>query len=78
MNEAGLVDILDPTTNEVINHCFGPTSDGGCPLAGRDGSVLCNGCRIAAPTAGPEYWDLWVPPASQHCPRAWNLDVIGY
>jgi hypothetical protein len=78
MYEAGLVDILDPIANEVVNHCYGPTSEGGCPLAGHDGAVGCNGCRVAAPNAGPEYWNLWVPPSSQHCPRAWNLESVGY
>jgi hypothetical protein len=51
---------------------------GGCPMAGPDGVVFCHGCRVAPSGAGPEYWNLWVPPASQHCPRAWNLEVIGY
>jgi len=37
MYEAGVVNILDPITNEVISHCYGPTAEGGCPLAGRDG-----------------------------------------
>lgn len=78
MNEASVVDILDPITNEVINHCFGPTADGGCPSAGRDGIVRCNGCLVAGPSAGPEYWNVWVPPATQHCPRAWKLEALGY
>jgi hypothetical protein len=78
MYESGVVDILDPITDEVINHCYGPTTEGGCPLAGRDGIVACHGCRIAAPSGGPEYWNLWVPPTSQNCPRAWNLEVVGY
>ena len=47
MYQSGLVDILDPITNEVISHCCGPTVEGSCPLANRDGVVLCNGCRIA-------------------------------
>lgn len=78
MYEAGLVDIVDTLTDEVIHHCFGPGEGGGCPLADSDGIVACNGCRVQAPSAGPEYWNLWVPPASQHCPRAWNLEVVGY
>jgi len=67
MNEAR-VDILDAVTDEVVNHCYGPTVEGRCSRAGRDGIVLCNGCRVAAPGSGPEYWLLRVPPASRHCP----------
>ena len=78
MFESGVVDILDPVTDEVINHCYGPTADGGCPMAGQNGLVACNGCRIAAQCAGPEYWRLLVPPTSVQCPRAWNLEVLGY
>jgi hypothetical protein len=78
MYESGIVDILDPITNEIIKHCFGPTGDGGCPLAGRDGLVFCHGCRIEAPNAGPEYWNLLVPPTSQQCPQRWHLESIGY
>src|SRR5674476_1290647 len=43
MYESGIVDILDPITNEVIKHCFGPTGDGGCPLAGRAASCSVTG-----------------------------------
>lgn len=78
MYENGVVDILDPTTNEVIKHCFGPTGLGGCPLVGQDGIVFCHGCRIEAPSAGPEYWNLLVSPTSQQCPQAWNLESVGY
>ena len=78
MNEIGVMDILDTTTNEVISHCSGPTAQGDCPLASPDGIVLCNGCRVAGPGAGPEYFNLWVPPDSRHCPRAWNLESLGY
>ena len=78
MFEDGVVDILDPITNEVIKHCFGPTAEGGCRMASPDGVVFCHGCRIEAPKAGPEYWNLWVPPTSQHCPQAWSLDSVGY
>jgi hypothetical protein len=78
MYEAGVVDILDPITDEVINHCSGPTADGGCPRAGRDGVVPCNGYRVAGQGSGPEYWNLFVPPDSQHCPGAWKLEALGY
>ena len=78
MNEDDVVDIVDPTTNEVVSHCFGPTAEGVCPSADRNGTVHCHGCRIEPHNAGPEYWDLWVPPASQQCPRAWNLESLGY
>ena len=46
MFEDGQVDILEPITNEVIKHCFGPTAEGGCPLASPDGVAFCHGCRI--------------------------------
>jgi hypothetical protein len=77
MSEAQ-VDMLDAATGEVVDHCFGPVLGGGCSRADRHGIVLCNGRRIAPPSAGPEYWLVWVPPASRHCPRAWGLDAIGY
>jgi hypothetical protein len=78
MYEPGLVDILDPITNEVVNQCYGPAREGICPQAGRNGVVLCQGCRVAGKKAGPEYWNIWVPPDSQQCPRAWTLEVLGY
>jgi hypothetical protein len=78
MYDAGVVDILDPVTSEVISHCSGPTAEGGCPRAGRDGVVLCHGCRVAGQGSGPEYWNLFVPPDSQHCPGAWRLEALGY
>lgn len=72
------VDILDAATGEVVEHCYGPVPGGSCSRPDRDGIVLCNGRRVAARSAGPEYWHLWVLPASQHCPRAWKLEAIGY
>jgi len=78
MPDDDVVEILDSNTNEVVNHCFGPTAAGGCPAADQDGVVLCHGCRIAPSSSGPEYWNLLVPQESHHCPRAWNLDSIGY
>ena len=72
------VDILGADTGEVVDYCFGLTRDGRCPNANRDGIVLCNGRRVAASREGPEFWLVWVPPASRHCPLAWNLDKIGY
>jgi hypothetical protein len=77
MSEAW-VDMLDAATGEVVDHCYGPVLGGDCSRADRNGIVLCNGRRIAAPSAGPEHWLVWVPPASRHCPRAWKLDAIGY
>jgi hypothetical protein len=77
MSEAW-VDLLDAATGDVVDHCYGPVLGGGCSRADRNGIVLCNGRRIAAPSAGPEHWLVWVPPASRHCPKAWKLDAIGY
>jgi hypothetical protein len=72
------VDILDADTGKVVDYCFGLTRDGHCPNANRDGIVPCNGRRVAASNQGPEFWLVWVPPASRQCPLAWNLDRIGY
>jgi len=78
MYEAGVIDILDPVTDQVVDRCSGPTMAGCCPKAGRDGVVGCHGCRVSGRSAGPEFWYLWVPPGSQHCPRAWKLESVGY
>jgi hypothetical protein len=72
------VDILDSATGQVVDGCYGPTSAGACPRAGQNGVVPCNGQRLAPHGAGPETWLIWVPPESQHCASAWNLDAIGY
>ena len=53
MYESGVVDILDSVTGEVINHCYGPTAVGGCPMTDQNGLVACHGCRIAAQDSGP-------------------------
>jgi hypothetical protein len=78
MYESGVIDILDPVNDEVLGQCCGPTNQGSCPAADPSGIVLCHGCTVAATNAGPEYWRLWVPDASRHCPGAWNLKVTGY
>jgi len=78
MDKDDLVNIVDPSTDEVVDHCFGPSADGTCPLADPSGVVLCNGHRVAAPNAGPELWNIFVPPGSRHCPRSWNLESLGY
>ena len=67
------VDILDERTGEVVGECHGPTTDGTCPYSTPSGVVGCEGRRIAPTEAGSEYWMLWVPPNSRHCPLAWNL-----
>ena len=72
------VDILDAAHGKVVDHCYGPTSGGSCPGANRDGIVPCNGRRIAASCTGPEHWLVFVPPATRHCPSAWNLAAVGY
>jgi hypothetical protein len=71
------VDIHDETTQHQVGHCDGPTPAGTCPNAGPDRVVACAGCRIAPHNAGPEYWLLWVPPGSRHCPLAWDLEYVG-
>lgn len=72
------VDILDPETDQVVDHCYGLTSEGRCPDANRDGVVLCNGRRVAPTGSGPEFWLILVPPASRQCPMSWDLGSIGY
>ncbi|MEO8519018.1 MAG: hypothetical protein ABI438_07525 [Dermatophilaceae bacterium] len=72
------VDILDADTDQVVDHCYGLTSGGSCPDANQDGIVPCNGRRVAPSGSGPEFWKVWVPPASRHCPMSWNLDSITY
>lgn len=68
------VDILDETTLEVVDHCDGPMPTGTCTRPGPGGIVACAGRRTAA-TDGPEYWHLWVPSGSRHCPFAWCLEA---
>jgi hypothetical protein len=77
MSEAR-VDILDAVTGDVVEHCYGPMAGGRCPYPGTDGIVPCHGHRVAPLAAGPEFWKVWVPPATQHCPQAWSLDSVGY
>jgi len=48
MNEIDVIGILDPVTDEVVTHCFGPTTAGKCPLASPDGIVHCHGARMIA------------------------------
>jgi hypothetical protein len=76
MNE-DRVDILDDVTHEVVDECYGPTATGCCPRTRPDGVVCCAGRRIAPTGAGPEYWMMWVPPGSRHCPLAWDLEYVG-
>jgi hypothetical protein len=73
------IDILDETTDEVVASCYGPTAEGKCPYVNARGIVRCAGHRIAptANDAGPEYWHLWVPGNSEHCPLAWNMADVG-
>jgi hypothetical protein len=71
MSEAR-VDILDATTREVVDHCYGPTLGGTCPRAGQAGIVFCHGRRIASLGDGPERWLLRVAPTSRQCPLAWQ------
>jgi hypothetical protein len=78
MEKPDVIDILDPINNEVLGHCCGPTAQGACPSADCSGIVLCDGCKVAGTGGGPEYWHVYVPPASRHCPRAWNLEAVGY
>jgi hypothetical protein len=75
MDEDG-VDILDDRTLEVVDHCDGPVA-GLCPYRHANGVVACAGFRIRPADAAPEYMLLQVPPGSQHCPLAWNLEAMG-
>jgi hypothetical protein len=78
MNEIDVTGILDPVTDQVVAHCFGPTAAGKCPLASPDGIVHCHGGRIEARKLVPEYWTLSVPLSSTVCPSTWHLDEVGY
>jgi hypothetical protein len=78
MDEDDVVDIVDPATNKVITHCFGPSAEGQCPLAAPDGTVFCHGRLIEARNSGPECWNLLIPGTSTACPQAWHLDEVGY
>lgn len=69
------VDILDASTREVVDHCYGPTQAGRCPRADRDGIVPCSGRCIVPLGEGPECWLRWVPPASRRCSLVWNPDA---
>lgn len=69
------VDILDVSTTEVVDHCYGPTLAGLCPRLDQDGFVPCHGHRIVPLGAGLESWGRWVPATARHCPLSWNQDV---
>jgi hypothetical protein len=69
------VDILDPGTGAAVGRCDGPDERGVCSEVAAHGVVACAGCRIAPTSARPEYWLLWVPPGSHHCPLAWQLEA---
>jgi hypothetical protein len=77
MTEEG-IDILDYTTLEVVDHCDGPLPGWVCPRADRAGVIPCAGHRISPADAAPVYSLMWVPPGSQQCPLAYNLEVAGY
>lgn len=69
------VDILDVFTNEVVDHCYGPTLSGQCPRLDQDGTAPCHGHRIVPLGAGLESWGHSVPSTARRCPLAWNQDV---
>jgi hypothetical protein len=69
------VDILDASTSEVVDHCYGPTLAGHCPRRDPDGLAPCTGHRIVPLGAGLESWGRWVPTTAWHCPLSWNQDV---
>lgn len=78
MGDEDRVDIRDAATGDVVEHCYGPSAEGACPYVDSDRIVPCSGHRVTGEGAGPEYWNILVPPHSQHCPQAWNLEAIGY
>jgi hypothetical protein len=69
------VDIVDPLSGDIVDHCYGPTFSGQCPRLNQSGIPPCSGHRIAPLGAGPESWLRWVPPTTRHCPLVWNEDV---
>lgn len=69
------VDMIDVTTDEVVDFCRGPSLGGLCPHPESDGTVPCAGRRVASEGMGPEHWMVWVPERTAHCPLGWNLDI---
>jgi hypothetical protein len=69
------VDILDASTGEVVDHCYGPTLAGLCPRLDQEGIPPCSGRCIVPLGAGPESWLRWVQPTTRHCPLSWNDDA---
>lgn len=47
------VDMLDASTGERVDHCYGPTLAGQCPRLDQDGVPPCDGHRIGPLGAGP-------------------------
>jgi hypothetical protein len=69
------VDILDASTGEVVDHCYGPTVAASCPCLDQEGVPPCAGHRIVALGSGPESWGRWIPITARHCPLSWNQEV---
>ena len=88
MNEIDVIDILDPVTDEVVTHCFGPTTAGQCPLASPDGIVHCHGARMIAldgrglskhrgAELGAGVLESLDPAGITACPSMWHLVEVG-
>jgi hypothetical protein len=64
--------MLDPTTDQIISECEGPTEEGRCPRADTP-PYVCQGLRVVGAQGTAEYWlsftvDKMVP---GRCPLAW-------
>jgi len=70
------IKILDPDTGAIVDVCHGPTPDGGCPRARRNGVVPCAGYLISPPEADPRLWPLPVPRDYRHCELGWSEQAL--
>jgi hypothetical protein len=70
------VQILDPTTGELVAVCRGPTATGKCPRAGKNGVVPCAGCLLLPPHADHRLWPMSVPADYRFCELGWNARAL--
>ena len=66
------IEIIDPATGEVVDHCSGPLPDGRCPRALDGTRVPCAGHRLAPQSGtGLEGWRLHIVDHDlEECPIA--------
>jgi len=69
------IEILDPDSGEPVSSCRGPTAEGGCPRARRDGVVPCAGYLVRPVGADPRLWPLPIPRGYRHCEVSWDAQA---